>query len=135
MITADNNINTFGRMRWSTDIKRGSVVSGSISWPLSSLKLLLLYPVVMDFSENFDVVGISGVNVGPVFRFGFPVPQIVLKMKSIVKVDAKILTPMCKVNRCVLHCKFTSEYVALFVPLAAMTSPGERIAPHSPNDP
>ena len=34
-----------------------------------------------------------------------------------------------------LHCKVTSEYVRLLVPLAAITSPRERMAPHSPNDP
>ena len=52
----------------------------------SAVKFLFLFdPFVVYFSENFNVVGDSGVNVGPVFRFGFPVPQIVLKKESIVE--------------------------------------------------
>ena len=34
-----------------------------------------------------------------------------------------------------LYWKDTSVYVSLFVPLAAITSPRERMAPHIPNDP
>ena len=46
---------------------------------------LIFDPLVMYFTENLNVVGISGVNVCPVFRFGFPVPQIVLKVRKCCK--------------------------------------------------
>ena len=42
---------------------------------------LILYPGIMYFSENFHVVWISGVNVGPVFQIGSHEPVVVLKFK------------------------------------------------------
>ena len=42
---------------------------------------LIIDPLVMYFSENFNVVGISGVNVCPVLKIGFHVPVVVLKLK------------------------------------------------------
>ena len=42
---------------------------------------LSIDPLVMYFSENFNVVWISGVNVCPVFKIGFHVPVVVLKLK------------------------------------------------------
>ena len=41
---------------------------------------LIFDPFVMYFTENFNVARVSGVNVCPVFKFGFHIPVIVLKI-------------------------------------------------------
>ena len=41
---------------------------------------LIFDPLVMYFTDNFNIVGVSGVNVCPVFKFGFHIPVIVLKI-------------------------------------------------------